>query len=252
MKPGLDFVEQLDAEVSRCDVLLAIIGPNWLTAIDDRGQRRLDDDRDYVRIELAAALRRNIPVIPILVEGVPMPAASDLPKELESLTRRHALELRHTRFAADADAITTALRNTLPHRKRGWVGALAGAGGLVAIAALGIGVYQLMGAYRATQDVIDAAGDVQQAPVTERAFTSFEPNTDRPGGDYTSHRLSEADAVLCQRLCAEDQRCLAWTYVAPGYQEASAVCWLKNAVSTATRTDACCTSGVAYYRRSGD
>jgi len=44
-------------------------------------------------------------------------------------------------------------------------------------------------------------------------------------------------------------RCLAWTYVAPGYQETSPVCWLKNAIPAGVRTDVCCTSGVAYYRR---
>ena len=72
---------------------------------------------------------------------------------------------------------------------------------------------------------------------------------DRPGGDYASHRLDKADASVCQRLCAEDQRCLAWTYVAPGYQEPSAVCWLKNVVPSGTRRDVCCTSGTTYYRR---
>ncbi|MEZ5923812.1 MAG: caspase family protein [Hyphomicrobiaceae bacterium] len=86
------------------------------------------------------------------------------------------------------------------------------------------------------------------AGATERAFTSFESNTDRPGGDYASLKLSEPDALACQKLCAEDQRCLSWTYVAPGYQGTSAVCWLKNAVPTGVRRDVCCTSGVAYFR----
>lgn len=90
--------------------------------------------------------------------------------------------------------------------------------------------------------------DSSTTVATQRAFTSFEENTDRPGGDYTSLRLSKPDALACQKLCAEDQRCLSWTYVAPGYQEASAVCWLKNTVPTGVRLDVCCTSGVAYYR----
>ena len=88
-----------------------------------------------------------------------------------------------------------------------------------------------------------------RANTTERAFTSFEENIDRPGGDYTSHRLAEPEPIACQKLCSEDQRCLAWTYVAPGYQENSAVCWLKNTVPQATRKDVCCTSGVTFYRR---
>jgi hypothetical protein len=106
--------------------------------------------------------------------------------------------------------------------------------GVGLLAVLGVGVYLLLGTNWVTQPaedpnrVIKRAGDRQEDPgtrvVTERAFTSFVPDTDLPGGDYTSHRLSEADAILCQKLCAEDQRCLAWTYVAPGYQEATAVC----------------------------
>ncbi|MEM9061485.1 MAG: PAN domain-containing protein [Pseudomonadota bacterium] len=88
-----------------------------------------------------------------------------------------------------------------------------------------------------------------RAVAVERAFTSYEENIDRPGGDYTSLRLGSAEATACQKLCSEDQRCLAWTYVAPGYQEADAVCWLKNTVPQGTRKDICCTSGVAYYRR---
>src|SRR5580704_734822 len=62
MKPGMDFAQQLDAQVSHCRVLLAVIGPRWFEIRDQTGHRRLDGDRDYVRIELAAALKRNIPV----------------------------------------------------------------------------------------------------------------------------------------------------------------------------------------------
>jgi hypothetical protein len=129
------------------------------------------------------------------------------------------------------------------------------AAALAGIVALGLGAYQWTGT-RAPQpaEAVAPAATRQQAPApaaSERAFTSFEPNTDRPGGDYTSLNLPDADPIACQKLCAEDQRCLAWTYVAPGYQEANAVCWLKNTVPAGTRTDACCTSGVAYYRRPG-
>src|ERR1700751_5019725 len=64
---GLDFVEVIGAEVAKCDVLLAIIGSNWLDAKDEGGNRRLDSENDFVRIEIAAALKRNIRVIPILL-----------------------------------------------------------------------------------------------------------------------------------------------------------------------------------------
>jgi hypothetical protein len=117
MKPGMDFVRQLDTQVAQCGVLLAVIGPHWLDAKDHSGQRRLDSDNDYVRIELASALKRGIPVIPVLIDGAAMPPEDGLPDDLKSLVRRHALELRHTRFDADAIAITNALEELVtPHR----------------------------------------------------------------------------------------------------------------------------------------
>ncbi len=135
MKPGRDFVEQLDTQVSQCNVLLAIIGPHWLEAKDHNGHRRLDDGNDYVRIELASALKRDIPVIPVLVDGSLMPSQDSLPDDLKPLTRRHALELRHTRFSADADAIMNALEELVPARGVPWRLAAPAAIALVAVVA---------------------------------------------------------------------------------------------------------------------
>jgi hypothetical protein len=100
-------------------------GVGRLNAPDSKGNRRLDDKHDYVRIEIASSLKRDIPVIPVLVDGATMPAESDLPEDLSSLARRHALELRHTRFASNADAIISTLRTVLPKTKRSWVVPLA-------------------------------------------------------------------------------------------------------------------------------
>ncbi|MGB6538092.1 MAG: toll/interleukin-1 receptor domain-containing protein, partial [Xanthobacteraceae bacterium] len=135
MKPGRDFVEQLDYQVSQCRALLAIIGPHWLDAKDHDGKRRLDADDDYVRIELSAALKRDIPVIPVLVDGAIMPAQDRLPRDLQSLARRHALELRHTRFNADADAIVHALEAVVPRSRIPWTAIAGGAVVTVGIAA---------------------------------------------------------------------------------------------------------------------
>src|SRR4029077_277460 len=76
---GDDFVEKITSAVGSCDVLLALIGDRWLTITDQDGQRRIDDDNDFVRLEIEAALTRNVRVIPILVEGAHMPRAADLP-----------------------------------------------------------------------------------------------------------------------------------------------------------------------------
>jgi formylglycine-generating enzyme required for sulfatase activity len=132
MRPGLDFVKQLEEQVSKCDVLLAIIGPNWSKAADEKGQRRLDSARDYVRIEIASALKREIPVIPVLVNGAAMPSEEDLPDDLKPLTNRHALELRHTRFDGDSAAIIDGLTRVLPQRPK-WPWIAGGAGVVAAI-----------------------------------------------------------------------------------------------------------------------
>ena len=77
---GVDFVEYLPSQVAACDVFLAVIGPNWLDAKDDDGRRRFDNPDDFVMIEIAAALARNIRVIPVLVDGARTPKADKLPE----------------------------------------------------------------------------------------------------------------------------------------------------------------------------
>jgi hypothetical protein len=134
MKPGMDFAQQLDTQVSQCQVLLAVIGPHWLDAKDKAGQRRLDAEKDYVRVELASALKRAIPVIPILVDGAAMPPEDSLSDDLKPLTRRHALELRHSRFNADADAIMHALESAVPRHSLAWLPI----GAAVAVAAIAL------------------------------------------------------------------------------------------------------------------
>ena len=106
---GLDFVKVLDQEVAKCDVLLAVIGKSWLSTSTSQGQRRIDDPQDFVRIEIESALARDIRVIPILVDGAPMPVAVDLPAGLVPLTRRQAFVVTHTRFGSDIDGLAQQL-----------------------------------------------------------------------------------------------------------------------------------------------
>jgi hypothetical protein len=103
---GEDFVRAIRAAVAECDVLLALIGPNWTSARKkgERG-RRLDNPNDYVRIEIAAALRRQIPVIPLLLEDARMPHARELPKGLKTLARRQAHSVRNPSFNRDVDSL---------------------------------------------------------------------------------------------------------------------------------------------------
>jgi peptidoglycan/xylan/chitin deacetylase (PgdA/CDA1 family) len=109
LDPGVDFVEAIEQSVGSCDVLIAVIGKGWLTSHDQEGQRRLHNPDDFVRIEIATALKRNIRVIPVLVDDASMPRPSDLPDDLKSLLRRNAVEVSHTRFSADSERLIAAL-----------------------------------------------------------------------------------------------------------------------------------------------
>jgi formylglycine-generating enzyme required for sulfatase activity len=109
LDPGVDFVESIENAISFCDVLLALMGPQWLTVTDETGQRRLDNPKDFVRVEIAAALERGVRIIPILVQGARMPEAWELPENLHRLVRLNALEIRHERFNADTDRLVRAI-----------------------------------------------------------------------------------------------------------------------------------------------
>jgi TIR domain len=111
IEPGRDFRSIIDEHVGSCDVLLALIGRNWLHAADKDGRRRLDTPEDFVRLEIAAALRRDIAVIPVLVQGAAMPSKEELPPDLQALTWRNAAELRHTRWDADFAELATTLQS---------------------------------------------------------------------------------------------------------------------------------------------
>ena len=102
---GADFVAHLNTQVAACEVVLVVIGRNWLRAKDKAGQRQLHQPDDFVAIEIAAALARDIRVIPVLVDGARMPKESELPDSLKPLARRQAVDVRHSHFGHDAEAL---------------------------------------------------------------------------------------------------------------------------------------------------
>lgn len=114
---GGNFVKILEGQVKSCRVLLAMIGPGWLNSKDAKGRRRLDKPEDFVALELQAALNtRDITVIPVLIDGAKMPSASDLPKQLQRLTRRNAVELDNARFGTDSDKLVIAIKRVIGQR----------------------------------------------------------------------------------------------------------------------------------------
>jgi hypothetical protein len=110
IQPGRDFRRAIDQSLSSCSAFLSVIGKNWLTAQDPSGQRRLDDSADFVRVETSAALKRDIPVIPVLVQGASTPRSDQLPDDLKDLAFRNALELTHPRWDSDVQLLIKALR----------------------------------------------------------------------------------------------------------------------------------------------
>ena len=271
MQPGLDFAKQLDAQVSQCHVLLAVIGPHWLNAQDQAGKRRLDSNKDYVRIELASALKRDIAVIPVLVDGAVMPSEDSLSDDLKPLARRHALELRHTRFNADAEAIVHALEAVVPRRHVPWMW-VGGGVALAAVAAIALLWPKLTAKPTAHQPVAVAA---QQVPATAppvavapgQSPASTQPNAAAPAAAATAfgvpagvklgemlsglalrgslYRVTEipADPADCQSACRADMHCIAWTYTQPAVVGGTAHCSLK-AVIPEQIADICCVSGI--------
>jgi len=113
IEPGVDFVKSLDEQVAACIAFIAVIGPRWLNARNNDGNPKLDNPTDYVRVEIESALKRDIRVIPVLVDGASMPRPSDLPPSLHALARRNAVEIAHHRFAADCDDLARHIKRAL-------------------------------------------------------------------------------------------------------------------------------------------
>lgn len=141
--PGTDFMEAIDKAIGGCQAVLVLIGPDWIGARDDDGNRRLDNGTDFVRLEVTRALERGIRVVPVLVGGAKMPGQVELPPPLRPLARLHAFELSDARWAYDTGQLIEALggrRASPPSRRR----ILQIAGVVVAVDAIALGAWLLL------------------------------------------------------------------------------------------------------------
>jgi hypothetical protein len=107
--PGAEFAKVIAEHIARCDVLIAVIGKNWLNARNADSHRRLDDTADFVKVEIGEALKLDKLVIPCLVEGTAMPKQSHLPSEIAAFAGRNAIEISETRFDYDVDRLIQAI-----------------------------------------------------------------------------------------------------------------------------------------------
>lgn len=108
IEPGMDFVEAIERALESCAVMLVVIGRNWAALLrkhEETGQE------DYTRLEIATALKRNVRVIPVLVQGAAIPRAEELPVDLAALRRRQAIELHDTNWKSDVVHLIGVLEN---------------------------------------------------------------------------------------------------------------------------------------------
>jgi hypothetical protein len=107
---GRPFPQVLTEALSRSEVALIIIGPNWTSITDSQGKRRLDDPRDFVRLEVEKSLKAGFPVIPVLINRASMPKADELPKSLRPLVFHNGVQIRpDPDFHRDMDRLITKL-----------------------------------------------------------------------------------------------------------------------------------------------
>jgi tetratricopeptide (TPR) repeat protein len=111
---GSDFAEELLGRVRACCVLLVVIGPRWLTLANEAGQRRIDDPTDWLRREIVEALAHGRRVIPVLTDGVTLPAEPELPDDLAGLSRRQAVPLRRRFTEVDLGLLVTRIAEAEP------------------------------------------------------------------------------------------------------------------------------------------
>ncbi len=113
IEPGVDFVEAIDRAVGSCTVLLVVIGRRWIDCTNAAGRRRLDDPKDFIRLEVGSALRRTIRVIPVLVQNAEMPEEEALPEELKLLARRNAIEINDNHWDSDLGQLVETLEKVM-------------------------------------------------------------------------------------------------------------------------------------------
>ena len=113
LKPGQKWMDEIKKEVHNCDVFLVVIGPGWLGQKDDNGQRRIDNEKDVLRIEVSEALNAKCTVIPVLVGGAELPSRNELPDPIVPLIERQLVELRDGHWNEDVKRLIEELRNLI-------------------------------------------------------------------------------------------------------------------------------------------
>jgi formylglycine-generating enzyme required for sulfatase activity len=190
---GSNWLQTIEQQVAASDAMVALIGDGWANLKDEHGNRRLDNSEDFVRFEIAQALRRHIPVLPVLLDGASMPKPSELPEQMVTLSLFQAMPLRTESVGQHAEAIAERLKALMVTQRRrgipGWIAALA------ATAALLVGI-------AAGPFVFDALRLPLPRVAKERSDNASDPALSVSPGSGRSFRDRLADGQPCP-LCPE-------------------------------------------------
>jgi hypothetical protein len=246
LQPGQDFRLAIEAHVRNCGVFLTLIGQEWLDTRDGSGRRRIDQEHDYVRLEVATALARpDLVVVPVLVEGASMPAPGDLPEPLRNLAYRHAITVRDETWDADVDRLAaliaghagrpaaTGAAPSRPLRSRRWIAA--------AIALVIVGVAGALIALRPATRTNDARSSVEPStPPVEPAVENAGDDGGRRGNAPPVPAQGSAYAIRIPRLSEISHADLIYTLVSGSVspQGPTAELRLRMRVSNSGRYDA--------------
>lgn len=137
---GTNFVDVIRTAIKSSDVVLAIIGNQWLTC-SSAGKRRLDLPNDFVRTEIGMALEHGVPVIPVLVQGAGMPLAPSLPEPLKQLAVHDAHDISDERWSYDVDRLIAATEKLAGKAGRSRRRSLAAIAAALLVIATGLGAF---------------------------------------------------------------------------------------------------------------
>lgn len=237
IRPGVDFGEAITRAVASCDAVIALIGREWLTATDAEGRRRLDVSDDFVRLELEAALERDVAVIPTFVQGSEPPRADQLPESLAPLARRQGAELRDVGWRDDVRRLIARLEGerAAPPPLRPWRRLVRPLPIAVAAAALlATSAAVILISTRGSPEDGDGGTTTTEGPfptAAERGVLEWVPPITRPSCTRTQLEPAAVASLGCEtqgvfvayHLFAEEDDLEAWyilkreaTKIAPG------------------------------------
>jgi TIR domain len=194
LEAGVDFANRIGEALDESAVVLAVIGDQWESPASD-GTRRIDHPMDFVHQELAGALVRGLPIIPVLVEGRTMPAPTTLPPPIQGVSRYQALELTDVRWPQDVSALIARLEGILRYRPRVRRLALIGGLGVLAVAVLAVGIALATGGDTPTPTVTGSGTGLPTIATSQPGPTGPSPSpTGSPaaGPDFSDVVFSEA------------------------------------------------------------